>query len=340
MSIRSIVQAVTVAGLVVGASGCPTSPNPVACANMNSPCGPGLWCKSSGGASMCGPVEDGGSGDTEKPADTGMPSTDTGLPPLDMGPPPRTCPVDACVLNSMECGPGGGVRVCVMMADCPAWGPESACPAPMTCQRNGSAASCCGDGMRTGAEKCDGGRSTSTELGACNPECSGFYEKKLIRQTQQGYSGNLGGPSGADQSCQREFGGDAWKALIVGGARRATRTPLRADDQADWVIKKYTHYYNANDQFLWRTDDVALLGVRDGRRMNIYAKAFEITQYPWGGYDTDWTTQPEQDSATGGTCQGWTSSNVDHGGGFPLDDLTRAAGEPCSKLMPLLCVQQ
>lgn len=338
MSIHSIVRALVLGGLVLSAAGCPTSANPRACVSMNPQCESGLWCKRSGGASMCVPFEDGGSGDTQGPADTGMPSSETGQPPPDMG--PRTCPVDSCVLNATECGPGGGVRACVMMADCPTWGPENACPAPMTCQESGATASCCGDGMRTGAEKCDPGRSTSTELGDCNPECTGFYEKKLIRPTQQTYSGNLGGPVGADQICQREFGGAAWKALIVGGARRATRSPLRGDDQADWVIQKYTYYYNSSDKQIWRTDAVALLGVRDGSRLTIYNDAFDVTQYPWGGYDTDWTTQPEQDSATGGTCQGWTSNDVNHGGGFPIADLTRGAGEPCSKLMPLLCVQQ
>jgi hypothetical protein len=205
------------------------------------------------------------------------------------------------------------------------------------CKQNGATASCCGDGVRAGSETCDAAAG-STELGACNPECSGFYEKKLIRQTPQGYPGNLGGPSGADQICQRDLGGSGWKALIVGGGRRATTTPLRGDGQADWVIKKYTHYFNGAGQFLWRTDDIALLGVRDNRRMNIYAKAFEL--YPWGGYDTDWTTQPEQADSAGGTCQGWSSSDFANAGSFPLDDLTRGAGEPCDRPMPLLCVEQ
>jgi hypothetical protein len=192
-----------------------------------------------------------------------------------------------------------------------------------------------------GPEKCDGGATGSTALGACNPECSGFYEKKLLRITQGGYSGNLGGPQGADQICQAAIG-NGWKALIVGGGRRATVTPLKGDAQNDWVIRKYTYYYNDSDQFVWRTDSVALLGVRDGQRMNLYADAFDGSsgKYPWGGYDNNWVEVPENDTAgtEAGTCYGWTT--VVANGTFPLADLTMGRYEPCTSAVPLLCVQQ
>jgi hypothetical protein len=198
----------------------------------------------------------------------------------------------------------------------------------------------CGDGERNGPEKCDEGTSGKTDLGACNPVCSGSYEKKLIRITVGKSSGNLGGPAGADQFCSQEFGPN-WKALLVGGNRRATVTPLKGDGQSNWVISKYTHYYNADGQLLWRTDGLALLAVRDGQRMNLYADAWSGDLYPWGGYDSDWTTMPEQsgDNARG-SCSGWTTIAPETWGTFPMKDLTAASIEPCAKMMPLLCVEQ
>lgn len=51
------------------------------------------------------------------------------------------------------------------------------------CTTSCSAAPYCGDGKRNGAEICDGGGSDIVELGACNPECTAYYEKKYIRPT-------------------------------------------------------------------------------------------------------------------------------------------------------------
>ena len=194
--------------------------------------------------------------------------------------------------------------------------------------------------MRTGNEKCDGSNSGSTDLGACNPECTGYYEKKLIKRTAGKYNGNLGGPAGADAKCRAEFG-SAWKALLVGGGRRATVTALKGDGQTDWVIAKYTHYYNEFGQFMWRTDALQLLGVRNGQRMNIYANAItDDGVYPWGGFDSGWVTVPEDYNAPTGTCMGWSTPASGTWGTFPLGDLTVGSFEGCGKELPLLCVEQ
>jgi hypothetical protein len=195
----------------------------------------------------------------------------------------------------------------------------------------------CGDSKMNGPEKCDEGGSGSTALGACNPECTGFYEKRYLRASQKFYPAKMGGIAGADVNCQAEFGA-SYKALLVGGTRRATSTPLKGDNQQDWVIKKYTHYYNSLDQLIWRTDAINLLGVRDGQRMNLYAKAFTEVQYPWSGFANDWTTIP--DGVASGTCMGWTYDGSDQQGSFCLDDLTDAAGEPCRTSANIVCVEQ
>ena len=195
----------------------------------------------------------------------------------------------------------------------------------------------CGDGSRNGPEICDNGGTGATELGACTPECSGYYEKKIIKPTSQLYSTNLGGPAGADGVCQSEFG-TGWKALLVGGSRRATLTPFKGDAAQDWVIRKYTNYYNSSDQLLWRTDDVPLLGVHAGKREAIYADVFMSGgSYPWTGWATDWTTMPDDDN--GGTCGGWTAATTGWAS-FAFADLTFGANEGCGSSSFILCAQQ
>lgn len=197
----------------------------------------------------------------------------------------------------------------------------------------------CGDGFKNGDEACDGQGSSSTELGACNPECSGFYEKKYIRITSEFYPTDLGGVSGADSKCVAEFG-NGWKALLVGATRRATVAPLTGDGQLDWVIHKYTHYFSVTDELIWRTDEVALLGVRNGARLNLYSPVFELSgTYPWGGYGSDWRTLDGLEYQ--GTCRSWSSNSESDGyGSFVTDDLATAASEPCGRQGKLLCVQQ
>jgi hypothetical protein len=197
----------------------------------------------------------------------------------------------------------------------------------------------CGDGLRTGTEVCDEGASGSTEIGACNPECTGFYAKKFIRPTRNFYATNLGGIGGADAICQTEF--DAgWKALLVGGTRRATTTAFVGNGQQDWVLHKYTYYFNFNDTLIWRTDGVALLGASGGVRQDIFAPLFDSNagSYPWSGYAPDWTTLA--DSAVQGTCRGWTSNDRTQAASFILEDLSFAAQEPCGSTSFILCVEQ
>jgi len=214
---------------------------------------------------------------------------------------------------------------------------------PDLCTDKCQSAPFCGDGVRNGAEACDDRSSGSTALGACNPECTGYYEKKFIRRTFHfdDYSTNLGDISGADMKCAKEFG-DGWKALLVGASRRATVTPCAGDQQLDWVIRKYTHYYNSSNELIWRTDGVSLLGVRDGKRVNTYAPAFPSSgTYPWSGYKSDWTTFDDSSSATTyqGTCNSWTS--VSGGwGSFIQPDLMNPASEACGATAFILCVEQ
>jgi hypothetical protein len=199
----------------------------------------------------------------------------------------------------------------------------------------------CGDNIRNGPEACDNGKSGATDLGQCNPECTGFYDKKFIKQTQQFYSTNLGGISGADAKCAAEFG-STYKALIVGGGRRASSTPLTGAGAQDWVVHKYVHYFNARDQLVWRTDEIPLLGVRNGSRMNLFADACDTStgNYPWSGWANDWTTLPDDATMFKGTCGGWTLVAATGYGSFAFADLKDAASEPCGASSFILCIEQ
>ncbi|MEO8178101.1 MAG: DUF1554 domain-containing protein [Deltaproteobacteria bacterium] len=213
------------------------------------------------------------------------------------------------------------------------------------------AAPFCGDGSINGNEVCDDGSLKSTDVGSCNPECTGFYERRSIRLTTQNYGTDLGGIGGADAICSREFGA-GWKALLVGSTRRATVTPFVGDGQRDWVIRKYAHYVNAQGQLVWRTDGVALLATDGARHQNVLSPLFQAITFAnplaWSGYNADWTTQP--DTGTTGTCLGWTSAEISlnltataiTAGGFTTADprqftVTTTCGTTSVRI---LCVEQ
>ncbi|MDP9152245.1 MAG: DUF1554 domain-containing protein [Myxococcota bacterium] len=209
-----------------------------------------------------------------------------------------------------------------------------------TCTTQCKTGGYCGDGIVNGPEACDSNGSGAVTLGACNPECTGFYTKKSINATSAFGSGNLGGPSGADTSCQTQFGA-GWKALVVGGTRRATLTPFVGDGAQDWVLQKYTYYYNAQSQLIWRTDSVPLLGVSGGARQPLSASVYDASAfiYAWSGWQTDWTTVPDMPASALGTCIGWTSASSSDWGQFVTADLT-PANDACATTYRILCVQQ
>ena len=205
----------------------------------------------------------------------------------------------------------------------------------------------CGDGIRSGGEVCDGGTARPTAVGSCNPECTGFYEERSILLTREAYLTNLGGVAGADAKCVAEFG-TGYKALIVGGGRRATVTPFLGDAQQDWVLHKYTHYLNSDGALIWRTDTVALLAASGGRRQQLFADLWTSTtfSYPLAGFNDDWTTLPDSPTSQVGTCNGWSTNDS---AGFTrwagiqvqrLGDVSRGTGEPCGGGGSLLCVEQ
>jgi hypothetical protein len=199
----------------------------------------------------------------------------------------------------------------------------------------------CGDGRINGSEACDNGPDNGLGLGACNPVCTGLVRQKYVKVSKMfgGTPGNLTGDW--DPLCQTEFG-ITYKSLIVvpvtGSSRRiATITPYRGDGQVDWVLGPYTRYVNSVGDLIWATDEVRLLGVRNGR-----AAALQNPIQPgnadwaWGGFNDDWTASTDN-------CTNWTSSDgAGHGQSVRLD-LTSVSTTPewtCEVRIWLICVEQ
>jgi hypothetical protein len=276
------------------------------------------------GADGTGPAPADGSDATDRPDATGRADAADGHTTTDAPGPDATYVCgDGTKDPSEECDQGAANR-----AD--AYGPG-------LCTTACKIAPYCGDNVRNGTEVCDSGGSGVTDIGSCNPECTGYYVKKLGQRTTQIFTSNLGGTAGADTKCMNELGA-GWKALLVGGIRRATVTPFLGDGQQDWVIQKYTHYYNTQDQLVWRTDDIPLLGVRSGARVPLNATFFADTgMYPWSGYAANWTTLP--DIGITGTCIGWMSTSTGYGS-FVMSDLATTGSVPCGQPSFVLCIQQ
>lgn len=199
---------------------------------------------------------------------------------------------------SSECQYPGETTVC-SVASCS----DSTGSASAQAQCNGAGSRLSSDVLSCGNFACDGVtcRAQCQHDGHCREGAICFegacvkYQQKQILVTSNGYG--LGdGMAGADTYCQSQFGerGSTWKALMVGGGRTATVTPNAGDGQEDWVVHPYTEYYNWEGRLSWVTHDVALLGVRDGQRVDLLQPATEPYAYPWSGYADDWTTVSDQ----------------------------------------------
>lgn len=243
--------------------------------------------------------------------------------------------------GNAQCSQDPAAPVCNGLGQCVACQADGDCALVSggrnSCQRGlCSLPPVCGDGITNGNEVCDSGNSGSTELGDCNPECNGFYVRKRLLPSVAEHSTDLGGISGADSICTADFGA-GWKALLVGGGRRATITPFVGDGQQDWVLHRYTYYFNDLNELVWRTDGVPLLGASGARKQPLIAPMFDPKgRYPWSGYNTDWTTVPD------GTCEGWTSTDRTQFGNFVTQNLEDSLGERCdpAPFNFVLCVEQ
>ena len=211
----------------------------------------------------------------------------------------------------------------------------------------------CGDGNLGPDEFCDDGADDNLlEVGACAPDCSTVVEEKVIRLGDAVSDGDLGDNpvASADATCPVGY----LALFAYPGGRRATTSPNEVVDPLDWVLAPWTFYVRPSGETIWRTDSVALLGVRDGQ-----AEFLENAVGSGGspadvvtGLNADWTTANSSD------CDGWTSTTATYRPGnanspsnpnfirggqvADCDELTVCPGPPiaCFPYTNMYCVEQ
>lgn len=176
-------------------------------------------------------------------------------------------------------------------------------------------AAICGDGdIFAGTEACDDGADANVlEVGACAPDCSRVIVEKAIVIGETPDSPDLGANpvAAADGLCDPGY----LAMFAVAGLREAAILPFDASDGVDWVLQPYTAYVRPFDgEVIWITDDVPLLGVRDGESQALDVSIggvcpgrgeFGIEGRIMTGLNADWTTSAFD------TCDGWTTESSD-----------------------------
>ena len=218
-------------------------------------------------------------------------------------------------------------------------GPGQDCNAE--CQLN-----VCGDGDRGPSEGCDDGDANAVALGACAPDCSRVIEERHITFGQAVPNGDFGPDpvEYADSTCP-----DGYAAMFsFASVRRASLSPWAGDGQNDWVLQPYTAYTNDDGEIVWITDEIALLGVRDGMPMplenpiedQVCGMTCPILDTVSGMAD-DWTNLGDN------ICIGWSSASsgatATYGRGTGVEDYlefnTRSCGSNWFGIY-FMCVEQ
>jgi hypothetical protein len=211
-------------------------------------------------------------------------------------------------------------------------GPGQAC-------LDGCVANVCGDGDQGPSEGCDEGANNDFALGACAPDCSRLIEVKFIKFSATGAASGNFGPmkvAAADSHCEAGY-----KAMFAfGNVRRATTIPLQSSGAVDWVVRPYTYYYNVNNEPVFLTDDVPLIGVRGGQYVGIETAVAFVTGPVITNVSTNYLTLQTRN------CQNWSSATsglLTYGVPFELDDGfidSDAFGIDCNTQFFFYCVEQ
>ncbi len=161
---------------------------------------------------------------------------------------------------------------------------------------------------------------------------SGFATSSLVFQTQNLYTGGLGGPTGADTICMTDPGYPGFgnfKAMVVDGV---TRTAC-ASTTCNWVFQPTRSYYRIEGTTLILTTNT------DAVTGGTVTNSFTGTGTPyWTGLTATWTSDPND-------CANWADGTAASFGTFGTGNSTSSAaysGGPigCNVSRPLICVQQ
>jgi hypothetical protein len=250
--------------------------------------------------------------------------TTTGAPDDSSGNPPSVCG-DGIIEGDEECDDGdanGAGKAC--LANCTHnvcgdgdVGPNEQCDDG---RENGSGKACladcvlnvCGDGDVGPGEACDDGEGNELAAEACAPDCSTVIETKIIRLSATINHGSFGNNkiTFVDSKCDVGY-----KAMFaIPGVRVATSVANQSVGAVDWVLQPYTAYTRADGTLIWVTDDVPLLGVRNGASEPLENPiavpctgefcSLIGTRYLITGLQQNWITPPPQN------CNGWASSST------------------------------
>ncbi|MEW5851271.1 MAG: DUF1554 domain-containing protein [Myxococcota bacterium] len=149
------------------------------------------------------------------------------------------------------------------------------------------------------------------------------------------WTGNLGGPAGADAKCAGEAAeaplpSGTYRAMLVDGTTRSAQPAL------NWVLQPSSRYYDQNSVFLFQTDATGRFDFGDDEWTN--ALSVDTMYDAWTGLNADWTTHAD-------TCNGWASEeDAVNGrrGSIHATDATAisSVSARCNDIARLICVMQ
>jgi hypothetical protein len=170
-------------------------------------------------------------------------------------------------------------------------------------------------------------------------------QKKLIIVTNTVEDGDFALNANNPIEAADGFCPNGYTALISDGQNRvATQGPNLGNGQVDWPIASWTEYVNANDETVWATTELTLLGVSDDH-------VWQGLEHPIGsgaachtGLMADFTTAPIN-------CLGWTVNTGQSGENRVARGLSDATdttaigpmgdnGAACWAMLAFYCVEQ
>ncbi len=177
------------------------------------------------------------------------------------------------------------------------------------------------------------GKSTGSGVSTCGENCRIFL-------TDIGYTGNLGGVTGADTICRNDNanpngpGTGNWKAMLVGAGRQACVTAYctTTAENVDWVMRPNTPYRRPSGELIGTTNSGGVfvfdisLGVSD---MDVGV---------WTGIAGDWQSAPAN-------CSNWSDGMNTSYGSFGFANgvnvgMLQYGDNDCSIAQRLYCVEQ
>jgi len=161
---------------------------------------------------------------------------------------------------------------------------------------------------------------------------------KVIFVTKMEYTGDLGGPTGADEKCQMEADlpnsmvqGKDFKAWVSGGLATDFTAGQRSFNRSTLPYRRVDNEPLADnfDDLVSGSIDNPISVEADGTT--------RLSSFPWTGVSSNGSSAPS-------SCLGWESADFDDNGQFgqlsATSTWTQAGSTVCSNAGTLICVEQ